>query len=220
MPIVDHCCWIITLPFSQKEFHFFLASPAKSIRTCAGFSLVSLWTYPSVTDNCQPRSSELSMPSLTLFLWLSFLLTPLIHLLGFRSPLHASTTTRWSSLTLNCRRPWISWSSTACLTTSNWSLSSELQITTTRNKPQLLLEHGANPNTCNNKHQTPLHQVSKRADLFEVLHLLSEHGADLNVEDKDGKTPLQLALDRGFNEVAQLLSGYSSKPTSSGVVTV
>ena len=53
-----------------------------------------------------------------------------------------------------------------------------------------------------------------RADSLDVLRLLLEHGADLDAEDKDGKTPLQLSLDRGHDEVTQFLSGYSSKPMS------
>ncbi|KAN0127970.1 Ankyrin repeat-containing domain protein [Lactarius tabidus] len=79
---------------------------------------------------------------------------------------------------------------------------------------RLLLKHGANPNTRNNKHRTPLHQASKKADSLDVVRLLLDHGADLDAEDKDGKTALQLSLSRGHHEVAQLLSGYSTKPMS------
>jgi ankyrin repeat protein len=82
---------------------------------------------------------------------------------------------------------------------------------------RLFLKHGANPNVRNNKLQTPLHLVSKRPDSLDVLRVLLEHGADLDAEDTDGKTPLQLSLDGGHDEVTRLLSGYSSKPTSSVV---
>ena len=79
---------------------------------------------------------------------------------------------------------------------------------------RLLLEHGANPNTRNDKLQTPLHLVSERADLLDVSRLLLEHGADVDAEDEYTKTPLQLSLEGGCQEVTQLLSGYSNKPTS------
>ena len=53
-----------------------------------------------------------------------------------------------------------------------------------------------------------------REDLLDALRVLLEHGADFNAEDKDGKTPLQLSLEAGHEEVTQLLSLYSSKPMS------
>jgi ankyrin repeat protein len=79
---------------------------------------------------------------------------------------------------------------------------------------RLLLKYGANPNARNHQLQTPLHLVSVRPVLLDVLRALLEHGADLDAEDKDGETPLQLSLERGYDEVTRLLSGYSSKPTS------
>ncbi|KAN0127965.1 hypothetical protein V8E53_014219 [Lactarius tabidus] len=79
---------------------------------------------------------------------------------------------------------------------------------------RLLLKHGANPNARNHQLKTPLHLASRWPDSLDVLRILLEHGADLDVEDKDGKTPLQLSLDGGHDEVARLLSGYSSKPVS------
>jgi ankyrin repeat protein len=76
---------------------------------------------------------------------------------------------------------------------------------------QLLLKHGANANIRNyNKRRTPLHLASKRADLLDILRLLLEHGADLDAEDKDGKTPLQLSLERGHHEVTRFLSEHST----------
>ena len=79
---------------------------------------------------------------------------------------------------------------------------------------RLLLKHGANVDARDHDLRTPLHLVSMKPDLPDVLRILLEHGADLNSEDKNGKTPLQLSLERGYQEVTQLLSEYSSKPTS------
>ena len=79
---------------------------------------------------------------------------------------------------------------------------------------QLLLKHGANANVHNNELQTPLHWVLMRPDSLDVLRILLEHGADLDAEDKNGKTPLQLSLEGYHPEVTQLVSEYSSKPTS------
>ena len=78
---------------------------------------------------------------------------------------------------------------------------------------RLLLKHGANVNVPNHELRTPLHLVSMRPDLIDVLRILLEHGADLDAEDKDGMTPLQILLKRGDEEVTQLLSVYSNKPS-------
>jgi hypothetical protein len=78
---------------------------------------------------------------------------------------------------------------------------------------RLLLERGANPNSRNTQHQTPLHTLlsSSSRDRLDVYRILVEHGADVDAEGGDGKTPLQLSLERGYEEVTQLLSGYSRR---------
>ncbi len=38
-----------------------------------------------------------------------------------------------------------------------------------------------------------------------IVQLLLEHGASPHLTDKYGKTPLKLARERGFEEIAQLL---------------
>ena len=78
---------------------------------------------------------------------------------------------------------------------------------------RLLLKYGADPNARDHDLQTPLH-LFLHEDLLDMIRILLEHGADLDAEDKDGKTPLQLSSERGYEEVTQLLSGYSSKSMS------
>jgi ankyrin repeat protein len=40
----------------------------------------------------------------------------------------------------------------------------------------------------------------------EIVHLLIAHGANVNLPDKDGKTPLQLARQRGFAPIERMLA--------------
>ncbi|HAT3646816.1 TPA: hypothetical protein I8542_005142, partial [Raoultella ornithinolytica] len=39
----------------------------------------------------------------------------------------------------------------------------------------------------------------------EIVKLLLDHGANPHMTDKYGKTPLELAWDKGFAEIAHLL---------------
>ena len=64
-----------------------------------------------------------------------------------------------------------------------------------------------NPNVTDHQDRTPLH-VAAVADQFEILEYLleSKSKACINVQDKDGDTPLHLACDRGQQKMVSLLS--------------
>jgi len=71
-----------------------------------------------------------------------------------------------------------------------------------------LLEHGADPNTCNHSHSTPLHCASSVGGP-EVARLLLSYGANVDAEDWEGRTPFQVASS---NEIAKLLLEHGAAP--------
>ena len=76
-----------------------------------------------------------------------------------------------------------------------------------------LLEHGVDPNICNNDHITPLHTASSRG-LVEAARLLLSHGAKVDAKDNNGKTPLQVAASWVRDELAELLVEHGVVPLS------
>ena len=76
---------------------------------------------------------------------------------------------------------------------------------------RFLLEHGADVNAQNKPSgRTPLHKASSTG-LLEVVRLLLEHGADVEVKKKDGKTALQVAVEKRYHEVVGLLRAHGAK---------
>ncbi|WP_247681790.1 ankyrin repeat domain-containing protein [Paenibacillus sp. Marseille-P2973] len=45
----------------------------------------------------------------------------------------------------------------------------------------------------------------------EIVNLLIQYGADVNLADNDGVTPLQHAISRGYNEMAEALTAAGGK---------
>ena len=74
-----------------------------------------------------------------------------------------------------------------------------------------LLEHGADPNICDNDHSTPLHRASSKGFL-QATRLLLSYGAKVDVKDDDGMTPFQWAASGGHDEITKLLLEHGAVP--------
>lgn len=107
------------------------------------------------------------------------------------------------------------------------------------NTVKLLLDHGANPNLSDSFNNLPLMRSLRQEKIVKLLldrganpntsgmiqraagdghvravQLLLDAGADANAVDADNCTALQLAAERGNNDVVQLLLNHSLKPTT------
>ena len=75
----------------------------------------------------------------------------------------------------------------------------------------LLLENGADPDSCDYVGRAPLHRVSQGRQLvmvessLEIARLLVNFGANVNVADEKGWTPLHAAARSGYRDIAELL---------------
>jgi uncharacterized protein len=65
-----------------------------------------------------------------------------------------------------------------------------------RQAAQLLIERGADVNSANGDGLTALH-LAAQAGLDTVVSLLAQHGARLDVQDKKGRTPVDMAMGVG-----------------------
>jgi hypothetical protein len=74
---------------------------------------------------------------------------------------------------------------------------------------QLLMDHGANPNARDNLGFTPLHDSSQWGSV-EGTSLLLKYDAIIDAEDKGGRTPLQLSLENGRQDIATCLREHGA----------
>ncbi|KAL6576370.1 hypothetical protein OROHE_000151 [Orobanche hederae] len=68
---------------------------------------------------------------------------------------------------------------------------------------ELLLQHGANINTCDSKGHTPLHHSIMRGRIG-IAKLLLIRGANPEAVDKEGKTPLEVLAESSIDDVELL----------------
>jgi len=76
-----------------------------------------------------------------------------------------------------------------------------------------LLEHGADPNRRSApRGETVLHAAARRGVRRELLEMLVAHGADPTAVDDAGKTPLDLAREKGKTKAVDYLSSLDTRP--------
>lgn len=81
---------------------------------------------------------------------------------------------------------------------------------------KILIEHGADVNG----YQTPYleHFIfplleAIKSDKIELIELLLNHGAKIDIEDKEGNTPISLAHDLHKSNIVELLLKYNKNAT-------
>ncbi|MHB1179986.1 MAG: ankyrin repeat domain-containing protein [Daejeonella sp.] len=70
---------------------------------------------------------------------------------------------------------------------------------------KMLLEAGADVNVVQMSGSTPLHSAAHNGNI-DLLIVLLEAGAQVAAKTDDGKTPADQALEKGFREIAKILS--------------
>ena len=70
---------------------------------------------------------------------------------------------------------------------------------------KMLLEGGADVNVVQMSGATPLHSAAHNGNI-DLLIVLLEAGAQVAAKTEDGKTPADQALEKGFSEIAKILS--------------
>lgn len=78
----------------------------------------------------------------------------------------------------------------------------------------LLLDHGASIDLRDKRGQTALFYASaSHLHLTECARLMLKRSADPNLVSPSGETPLHMAVDRGYADIAELLVGHGADPS-------
>lgn len=75
---------------------------------------------------------------------------------------------------------------------------------------KLLLDRGADVLERQGEGDTALHEAASNGD-FPMVRLLVERGSDVNARDDEGKSPLDYAVEKKHDEVAEFLRSKSGK---------
>ncbi len=70
---------------------------------------------------------------------------------------------------------------------------------------KMLIENGAEVNVIQNSGLTPLHSAAQNGNI-ELIILLLEKGAKVNIRMEGGKLASDLAKEKGYTEIAEILS--------------
>jgi ankyrin repeat protein len=70
---------------------------------------------------------------------------------------------------------------------------------------RMLIDNGANVNVKQQAGATPLHSAAQNGNL-EMLILMLENGAEVNTRMEGGKLPADLAREKGFDDIAEILT--------------
>lgn len=73
----------------------------------------------------------------------------------------------------------------------------------------VLLLLGVNPNAADGEGQTALHHACQEGD-DELIKCLLQNGSTATAKNKDGKTPRDITIEQGFDDLAQLIDEFSS----------
>jgi ankyrin repeat protein len=73
------------------------------------------------------------------------------------------------------------------------------------NIARMLVDNGAQVNVKQQASSTPLHSAAQTGNL-ELLILLLENGAEVNARMEGGKLPADLAREKGFDDIAEILA--------------
>jgi ankyrin repeat protein len=76
---------------------------------------------------------------------------------------------------------------------------------------ELLIAKGADVNTKNRWDNTPLHIAINRRGDKDMAALLLVKGADVNARNNAGQTPLDVAMQKGLNEIVELLQQHRAE---------